>query len=446
MTGVSSASTTSATAAPVSVAPVGTAPVSAAPVSARASGRSAYLADGNQPFWSRLPDTAGQRVLDTGHALIFLRFDDCSAILRDARFTQWNMAQVERNPAIDRRFVERRRQAFLSMEGVDHQRLRRLAMVALAPTEVDRHRARMRDIMNRLIDAVIARADSSADEGAGHEFSLDAVTDLIRDYPLPVICGVLGVPDADIPFFAQTAADWVRWMWGGPSAVPAALAAHDAMDAYMLALITRRERELAEGVAGTDVVSGLIRAELEGERLTREEVIHTAASLIVPGLDTTYLTLSSGLYLFAQHPQQWALLAERPELLPNAVEEILRFAPVGPTLERIANADVEVNGLHIAKDTHVVLGLATVNRDADAYPDPDQFDITRRPGRMHMTFGGGRHTCLGLHLARAELQEALACLSQRLTGLRIDGPVQWSPPLGFQGPRSVPVRFSLRAA
>lgn len=407
------------------------------PPSARASGRSAYLADGERPFWQRLPDTGGQRVLNTGNALIFLRFDDCSAILRDARFTQWNMAQVERNPAIDRRFVERRRQAFLSMEGVDHQRLRRLAMVALSPTEVDRHRERMRTVMNGLIDAILVSQPTA-------HLQFDAVADLVRLYPLPVICGVLGVPDADIPFFSQTAADWVRWMWGGPSAVPAALAAHDAMDAYMFELIGRRERELAEGGAGEDVISGLIRAELEGDRLTRHEVVHTAASLIVPGLDTTFLTLSSGLYLFAQHPRQWELLAERPELLPNAVEEILRFAPVGPTLERIAIADVEINGLMIPKDTHVVLGLASVNRDAQAYPQPDDFDITRTAGRMHMTFGGGRHTCLGLHLARAELQEALRCLTARLTDLRIEGAVRWSPPLGFQGPRSLPVRFSVR--
>lgn len=392
------------------------------------SGRSAYLGSGRSAFWTRLPEAGGQRVLDTGSALILLRFEDCSAVLRDSRFTQWNMAQVERNPQIDPRFVERRRQAFLSMEGLDHQRLRRLAMVALSPTETDKHRPRMRLIMNRIIDGLPAGG------------RVDAVTDLIREYPLPVICGVLGVPDQDIPFFAATAADWVRWMWGGPAAVPAALAAHDAMDVYMERLIGEREQAL-----GDDVISGLIRAELEGERLSRAEVIHTAASLIVPGLDTTFLTLSSALYLFVQHPRQWQLIAENPSLIPNAVEEILRFAPVGPTLERIATEDCLINGLEIGKGTHIVLGLATVNRDAQAYPDPMSFDITRKPSRMHMTFGGGRHTCLGLHLARAELQEGLACLSQRLTDLSIDGEVDWNPPLGFQGPRSLPLRFRLRA-
>ena len=396
----------------------------AAPVD---SGRSAYLASGDEPFWLRLPDTGARRTLDTGSALILLRHDDCSAVLRDARFTQWNKAQVERNPQIDPRFVARRRQAFLSMEGIDHLRLRRLAMVALTPAAMNAQRARMRSIMDRLIDPVI---------DAGR---MDAVNDVIRHYPLPVICGVLGVPDEDIPFFARTAEDWVRWMWGGPAAVPAALAAHDAMDAYMTALIARRETAL-----GDDVISGLIRAELEGDRLTRAEVIHTAASLIVPGLETTYSTLGSGLYLFAQHPEQWELLARDPSLIPSAVEEILRFAPVGPTLERIATEDAEIDGLRIPKDTHVVLALATVNRDPDLFPEPERFDVTRTPQRGHMTFGGGRHLCLGMHMARAELQEGLGCLVRRLTRIEIDGPVTWAAPLGFQGPRSLPVRFTAR--
>jgi len=269
---------------------------------------------------------------------------------------------------------------------------------------------------------------------------MDAVKDVLVHYPLPVICAVLGVPDEDIPFFARTAEDWVRWMWGGPAAVPAALAAHDAMDAYMTGLIARRAQAL-----GDDVISGLIRAELEGDRLTREEVIHTAASLIVPGLETTYSTLGSGLYLFTQHPEQWALLARDPSLIPSAVEEILRFAPVGPTLERIANEDAQVNGLHIARDTHVVLALASVNRDPELFPDPDRFDVTRTPQRGHMTFGGGRHLCLGMHMARAELQEGLGCLVRRLARIELDGPVTWSAPLGFQGPRALPVRFTARA-
>ena len=391
------------------------------------AGRSRYLASGAGPFWTRMPDWGDERTMQAGDALVLLRHDDCMAVLRDPRFTQWNMAQVERNPDIDPRFVARRRQAFLSMEGADHQRLRRLAMVALSPTEISRHRERMRAIMNRLIDRVLP---------AGR---MEAVGEVIHHYPLPVICGVLGVPDKDIPFFAATATDWVKWMWGGPSAVPAALAAHDAMDAYMTDLIARREQDL-----GDDVISGLIRAELEGERLTRDEVIHTAASLIVPGLDTTFSTLGSALYLFTQHPDQWEQLAADPSLLPGAVEEILRFAPVGPTLERIATDDAVINGLTLPKDTHVVLALATVNRDPTLFPDPHRFDIQRNAQRLHMTFGGGRHTCLGLHMARAELQEALGCLSQRLARIELDGEVAWSAPLGFQGPRMMPVRFAAR--
>jgi cytochrome P450 len=392
------------------------------------SGRSSYVRRGDGPHWERTASADGERVMHLGDAMLLLRHEDCMAVLRDPRFTQWNFAQVERNPAIDRRFVERRRQAFLSMEGPDHQRLRRLAMVALSPQVADRHRPRMRAIMDRLIDAVLP---------AGR---MDAVGDVLERYPMPVICGILGVPQEDIPFFAQTALDWTRWMYGGPPAVPAALAAHEAMDAYMARLVEGRA-----GHDGDDVISGLLRAESEGDRLTRAEVIHTAAALIVPGLETTFSSLGSGLYLFAQHPEQWEMLAADPALLPTAAEEILRFAPVAPTLERIANEDIEINGLRVPRDTQVVLAVAAVNRDPELFPDPDRFDITRRPQRMlHMSFGGGRHTCLGLHIARAELQEGLRCLSQRLTALELDGEVGWSIPLGFQGPRKMPMRFRPR--
>lgn len=395
---------------------------------AAGSGRSSYIRKGEGPFWERLAvPEAGERVMRIGKAMVLLRHEDCMAVLRDPRFTQWNFSQVERNPQIDRRFVERRRQAFLSMEGPDHQRLRRLAMVALSPQVVDRHRPRMRAIMDALIDAVLA---------AGH---MEAVGDLLERYPMPVICGVLGVPQADIPFFSQTALDWTRWMYGGPAAVPAALAAHEAMDDYMTRLVEGRG-----SLDGDDVISGLLRAESDGDRLTRAEVIHTAASLIVPGLETTFSSLGSGLYLFAQHPDQWDRLAAEPALLPSAVEEILRFAPVGPTLERIANDDIDLNGLSVPRDTQVVVALAAVNRDPELFEQPHRFDITRRPQRLHMTFGGGRHTCLGLHLARAELQEALGCLSRRLTGLSLEGETTWSIPLGFQGPRRMPMRFRAR--
>ena len=100
--------------------------------------------------------------------------------------------------------------------------------------------------------------------------------------------------------------------------------------------------------------------------------------------------------------------------------------------------------MQIARGAHVVVALAAVNRDPALFPDPGRFDITRRPQRPHLTFGGGRHTCLGLHLARAELQEGLACLTRRLTSLRLTGEVRWSMPLGFQGPRALPMAFSLR--
>jgi cytochrome P450 len=186
-----------------------------------------------------------------------------------------------------------------------------------------------------------------------------------------------------------------------------------------------------------------LRAQEDGDRLTREEVVNMIGSFLAAGTDTTRYVLGSGLYLFAKNPDQWQKLRERPELVGRAVDEVLRCAPAGGFISRYASTDVDVNGLVIPKGTAIALSLLALNYDPDIFAEPQRFDIERPVVRApHLTFGFGPHTCLGLHLAKAALAEALLVLSRAFVTLDLDGPCEWRPPHGLQGPTSLPIAFT----
>ncbi|MCA9687560.1 MAG: cytochrome P450, partial [Myxococcales bacterium] len=158
--------------------------------------------------------------------------------------------------------------------------------------------------------------------------------------------------------------------------------------------------------------------------------------------DTTRNQLAIGIWLFAQHPQQWALLGERPELAAAAADEVLRFNGAVRSTLRIATTDVELAGAIIPSGTMIIPSFAAANRDPQFFSDPLRFDITRSSERSHLTFGGGIHYCLGANLARAELSESLGVLARRLPDVALDGEVTWRPPIGIQGPTALPIRFT----
>jgi cytochrome P450 len=148
-----------------------------------------------------------------------------------------------------------------------------------------------------------------------------------------------------------------------------------------------------------------------------------------------------GLLAFADHPEQWALLAERPELAPQAVDEVMRHSPVVLRTPRKAIEDVEVAGVMNPAGTLVGANVAAANRDPAVYDDPDRFDITRQDPAPVLSFGGGIHYCLGVHLAKAELAEALVVMARRLPRIRRVGPAPWKPVIGVSGPITLPVAF-----
>jgi cytochrome P450 len=190
-----------------------------------------------------------------------------------------------------------------------------------------------------------------------------------------------------------------------------------------------------------DLLSDMMRAEIDGDRLTHAELLSLAAQLLMAGTDTTRNQLAAAVQVFCDHPEQWCLLAERPDLAMQAVQEVMRFSPIIFGTIRQTVDDVELGGVAIPAGTLVIANTAAANRDPAIYQDPDRFDITRDGAPAMLTFGGGIHYCLGAHLARVELAEALTVLARRMPHIRRVGDVPWKPFTGITGPISLPVAF-----
>jgi cytochrome P450 len=352
--------------------------------------------------------------------------DDAVAVLRDRRFHSALSLLPEMAGLEPDGYLASRRRSILSMEGVEHARLRRLVAPAFTPASADRLRPFMRDVLCGLIDDVA---------GSGH---CELVDDICEPYPIPIICKLLGAPKQDWKLFSQWATDIFRiFNRDLVTDLPAIRQASEELEVYVQAMIEQRRRHPAD-----DLLSSLIAVEESGDRLHSDELVMLTEAVLMAGTDTTRNQLACSVALFAEHPDQWRLLAERPDLAPAAVEESMRYLGAVRGTIRVASEDIEYRGVLFPKGTLVSIALAGANRDPDAFPSPDTFDITRQRGAVQMTFGSGIHFCLGAALARAELQEALPLLARRLPDMVLDGPIQWKPPtFGIWGPARLPLRF-----
>jgi cytochrome P450 len=354
-----------------------------------------------------------------------LSYDLVRLALRDSRFAmpQANglaMQGITAGPLWDKVSA-----LIVGIDGADHRRLRRLVSQAFTPRAAERMRTACRDIVTELIDQHI---------DAGH---CDAVADIAKPYPVPIICAMLGVPRDDWDLFAH----WLRGIANafGPTAtahITAILQAWQHLDTYLEDLIERRRRTLTD-----DLISELIRAEDDGDRLSRREILDLVAVLLVAGTDTTRNQLGAAVQVFSDHPEQWALLAQRPELAPQAVEEVMRHSPASFSAIRVTVEDVDLDGIVVPAGTCLVVNTAAANRDPERYDEPDRFDITRNSPAAMLTFGGGAHHCLGTHLARVELAEALVVMTRRMPHIRRTGPAPWRPIVGISGPKTLPIEF-----
>src|ERR671919_1379769 len=360
----------------------------------------------------------GYIVLDREAAAFFMR-------TRSATFPGMRIAEMFEVP--EGPLLEEMRRNILHINGDDHRRLRNLVNPAFTPRAADRWRPAMRDFLERLWEP-LAEAGRCEFVGA-----------FAKPYPSLTIATVMGAPLDDAPKLYEWS-NLIQRQFDGPSLMTEREAIERACaEFYEWAgeLIERRRSDPAD-----DLISTLIAAEQEGDRLSDVECMNLVLNVLVGGVDTTQSQLAHAVRLFAAHPELWRLLAEPPQLAGAAVEEVVRFEPITPFTARLLHEEVEYRGVTFPAGTVVMVCAFTGNRDG-VDGEPDKFDITADRGDAKpLTFGAGIHYCLGANLARAELQEALAFLPARMPGLALDGEAELGSVHGIYGLDSLPIRWN----
>ena len=324
------------------------------------------------------------------------------------------------------------RRNLLAVDPPDHSRLRRLVAIPFTPKFIEGLRSRIQVIADTLLDAVQARADETGRR------EMELISDFAYPLPLTVISEMLGIPLADRGKFRE-------WSQAAVSFTPADRA-NPAVTAKLIEFIAYMHRLVADKRShpGDDLLSGLVLAEAEGDKLSENELLSMIFVLIVAGHETTVNLIGNGMLALFEHPEQRARLRENPSLLKPAIEEMLRYyGPVEMSLTRWVRQDTEFGGRNMRRGEQIMAVLASANHDGEQFPDPDVFDISREPNR-HIAFGTGIHACLGATLARLEGQIAFATLLSRVPDLALAIPrdeVCWRDATFLRGLTRLPVTF-----
>jgi cytochrome P450 len=345
------------------------------------------------------------RLADGHDAWLVLGHDEARTALKDRRLSKDMLAALQSDPHVVAEGLPG--PAFsrhmLNVDPPDHTRLRKLVARAFVPARVAALEPAITDIANDLLDRLPpAEPDTAVDLVAGYAHPL----------PFRVIGELLGVPVADRPALDSWFQTLLRPYAGDPP--PDMVAASDSIVAYLADLVAAKSR-----TPGDDLVSVLVFASDDEDRLTRQELLSSLFQLIVAGHDTTTSLIGNSVVALVDHPDQMADLVGDPGLLPGAVEELLRFCAAVPHATfRVTTEAVDIGNTVIPAGRQVLVCLAAANRDPLEWDDPDELDIRRVP-RPHLAFGHGAHFCLGAPLARLEARTALASLLGRFPRLRL---------------------------
>lgn len=356
--------------------------------------------------------------------VVVSRFADVDRILRDHRNFGNDFSKVtssEGSIATRKKLTP----SMLAQDPPDHTRLRALVNRAFTPRQVARMEEYIRATAHTLLDKV----------GEAREF------DLMKAFavPLPtiVIARMIGVPERDLERFKVWSDDLARALepFLSPEEEEKVHRAARQFAEYFTAIIEQRRREPRD-----DLVSRLVEAEDAGDKLTAEETRVMLRLLLAAGNETTTNLIGNGVRALLRHPDQLALLRERPELIPSAVEELLRYDPPVQLDMRVALRDLELGGLAVSEGTMITLLIGSANHDPERFPEPDKLDITRS-GQPNISFGRGIHHCLGAPLARLEGRVALEVLLERIPRLRFGTrPPKYRPSIVLRGLEHLDVR------
>jgi cytochrome P450 len=363
---------------------------------------------------------------ETPMGLLVLRYAEAQELLRDRRLNHNGKRYMEETCGVfEGPVYDWYVPMIVNQDGEDHLRLRRLVSKTFTPRMIDNLRPFIRAKAEQLTDQLAA-----ADE-------CEFVEDFGNRLPLAVMCHLLGVPTEDYDMFRAWTADVglvFSMALGGdiPARVEAAVT---GLSGYADSLIRQKEAAPAD-----DLISALVAAR-QASKVSAAELRNLVVTLVFGAHDNTRDQFGNAMVAFAEHPEQWAVLAEHPNLGTQAAEEVIRWYPSAATLFRFAAEDFVYHDLPIARDSFLMVGVTIAQRDPRVYRGGHSFDIKIRRQEYPLQFGGGPHHCLGAALARAELSEALPVLASRLKPPRIAGPVTWSPPIGIRGPSQLPLSF-----
>ncbi|MGD1170448.1 cytochrome P450 [Mycobacterium seoulense] len=360
-------------------------------------------------------DVSGMPHEESKPVFIVYRYEEAQQMLRDNETFSSAAVIAAFGPVLGERVM-------LGMDEPVHGRLRSLVSKAFS-----------QKALARWEDELVGRVGNSLIDKFAANGKADLVKEFTFDYPSQIIAGLLGLPEEDYPQFQRWSISLLSWILNPERG----LAASAALCDYFAPILQARRAEPKD-----DLISALAEAEIDGEKLADEEIYSFLRLLLPAGVETTYRSLGSLLLALLSDPAQLDAIRADRSLLPQAIEEGVRWEPPLLTITRVATRDTELGGVPIPEGSTVMPMLGSANRQEDRYPDPDRFDIFRSP-RAHLGWGHGVHVCLGMHLARLEMRTAVNLLLDRLPNLRLDPDADDPHIRGqvFRSPTSVPVLF-----
>ncbi|GAA2608137.1 cytochrome P450 [Actinomadura fulvescens] len=359
------------------------------------------------------------------------RYHDVAAVLRDARFGHGDGTVEEEKlgwlGTASGASGEKVR-SFFALDPPDHDRLRRMVTKGFSARRVQLLEEQVQRVVDELLDEALRKDE------------IDVMAELAYPLPVIVICELLGVPPGDREVFHGWSEALARGLDPDFVQTPRDIQARGKalleFRDYFLDLSAARRKE-----PGEDLISALIQVEEEGDMLSETELLTTCVLMVIAGAETTVNFLGNSTLALLRHPDQRALMTDRPEEFPAAMEELLRYDPPVQMTFRVALEDVELRGEHIAKNDLVIVVMGAANRDPEVFDDPDRLDLTRPVGR-HLAFGLGTHFCFGAPLARLQGRLLLPDLFRRAPGITlVEDKVTYKRNVLLRGLSALPVRL-----